>query len=86
MYTCNLQQSPPPLPGALAQPEELGDLPEVVNAKEPLRLALGVGAHHPRQAERARVEGRVGVGDERLLAGCGGLGDDCCCCVTQSLV
>ena len=77
VHACNLQQCPPPLAGALAQPEELRDLADVVDAKEALRLAVGVGAHHPGQAERARVEGGVGVGDERLLAGCGGFGEDC---------
>ena len=75
------KQSPPPrlalnLPPA-SQPEELGDLPEVVDAKETFGLALRVGAHHPREAEGARGKGLIGVGDEGLLACCRRCGEDC---------
>jgi hypothetical protein len=40
----------------------------VVDAKEPLRLALGVGALEPGQAEGAGGEGLVGVGQEEVFA------------------
>ena len=81
VITVRSKQSPPPrLVLNLApssQAEELGDLPEVVDTKEPFGLALRVGAHHPREAEGACGKGLVGVGDEGLLACRRRCGEDC---------
>lgn len=72
------QQSSPPRPRALVEAEELHHLTEVVDPKEALGLAAGVGAYHPRQAERPVGERPVRVLDQRLLdrwRGC--LCEDC---------
>lgn len=77
-YIAKLQQSPPPLPLAPAQPKKLHHLAHVIHSPESLRLTLRIGACHPWQTKCAVGEGLVCVDHEGLFDfGRGGCREDC---------